>query len=557
LLTGGKVLVAGGENGTNALSSTEVYASEAPVWTTTMSLNSERAFHTASLLPNGKILVAGGYGSLGSTDTTEIYDPGTLTWALTGSLTNLRYFHTATLLNDGQIFVVGGLGTNSVATDRVDRYDPLSGLWKIASPLNLRRYWHTTTLLPNGNVLVAGGRTLSAVLTSTVELYDAATRTWRFTGSLAQPRASHVATLLPNGKVLVASGVGTNSYLPAAELYDPATGRWTATGSMKAGRTTQTATLLPNGNVLVAGGHSTTGITNGAEIFNPATGTWRLTGALITPRTGHTATLLSSAEVLVVGGLSPFASPQYLSSAELYDPATERWISAGSMSTGRWAHAAALLPNGKVLISGGNAEAGTFFSSAELFDPGLGFTDSWQPSITSITSPLSLGNSLVVTGAQFRGISSASGGNSQDSSTDHPLVQLRNIESGQTTFLHCTNWSATSFASVPVWNFPPGYALATVFVNGIAGTSSILNISVPIPTPPFISAPRQLGGSFQFSFTNSVGALFGALTTTNLALPTTNWTPLGGVVEISPGAFQFTDPQTTNSSGRFYSLRSL
>jgi hypothetical protein len=49
-----------------------------------------------------------------------------------------------------------------------------------------------------------------------------------------------------------------------------------------------------------------------------------------------------------------------------------------------------------------------------------------------------------------------------------------------------------------------------------------------------------------------VGALFGVLTTTNLALPLSNWTALGGVTEIAPGQFQFTDPQATNGGRRFY-----
>src|ERR1019366_363070 len=97
------------------------------------------------------------------------------------------------------------------------------------------------------------------------------------------------------------------------------------------------------------------------------------------------------------------------------------------------------------------------------------------------TSPLNLGSSLVVTGTQFRGVSEGSSGNSQDSSADYPLVQLRSLESGQTMFLSSTNWGTNSFISLPVWNFPPGYALATMFVNGIQSTSSIVNISVPIP----------------------------------------------------------------------------
>ena len=89
--------------------------------------------------------------------------------------------------------------------------------------------------------------------------------------------------------------------------------------------------------------------------------------------------------------------------------------------------------------------------------------------------------------------------------------------------------------------------------EGVVGSARIVNISVPIPTAPTLNSPQKLGnGSFQFSFNNSVGALFGVLSTTNLSLPMTNWTALGGVVEVSPGQFQFNDPQATNKPLRFY-----
>ena len=209
-----------------------------------------------------------------------------------------------------------------------------------------------------------------------------------------------------------------------------------------------------------------------------------------------------------------------------------------------------MLPNGQVLVAGG-FNFGTL-SSVELYDVGLGYTHSWQPQIATVPSPLNLGDSLVVTSAQFRGVAEGSGGNSQDSSTDYPLVQLRRLDNEQTVFLLTTNWSTNSFTSLPVWNFPPGFALATVFVNGIQSTSSIVNISVPVPTAANLTGPQKLTNGFQFAFTNNVGALFGVLATTNLALPLANWTALGGVVEISPGQFQFTDPQATNSPQRFY-----
>ena len=145
----------------------------------------------------------------------------------------------------------------------------------------------------------------------------------------------------------------------------------------------------------------------------------------------------------------------------------------------------------------------------------------------------------------------------KDSPTDFPLLQLRSLESGQTTFLLPSNWTTNSFTSVPVWGFPPGYALATVFVNGISSTGAVINISVPVPTPTTLTGARTLtNGAFQFTFTNNVGALLGVLATTNPALPLSNWTALGGVAEVSPGQFQLTDPQSTTAACRFYRIRS-
>jgi alpha-tubulin suppressor-like RCC1 family protein len=71
-----------------------------------------------------------------------------------------------------------------------------------------------------------------------------------------------------------------------------------------------------------------------------------------------------------------------------------------------------------------------------------------------------------------------------------------------------------------------------------------------------LSGKKLTDGSFQFAFTNNPGARFTALTATNLLIPMANWTSLGGVMEDSPGQFQFTDSQATNSPLRFYRVRS-
>jgi hypothetical protein len=77
-------------------------------------------------------------------------------------------------------------------------------------------------------------------------------------------------------------------------------------------------------------------------------------------------------------------------------------------------------------------------------------------------------------------------------------------------------------------------------------------------TAPLVltNGAKVVKGAFQFAFINTPGAVFTVLSTTNSALPLSNWTVLGGVTEVSPGQFQFTDPQATNTSRRFYRVRS-
>src|SRR5439155_1756274 len=102
------------------------------------------------------------------------------------------------------------------------------------------------------------------------------------------------------------------------------------------------------------------------------------------------------------------------------------------------------------------------------------------------TSPLLLGSNLVLTGSRFQGISQASGGNVQDSSTDYPVVQLRDIDNSQVAFLPVdptAGWSDTAFTSTPVNNFPPGPALVTVFTNGIPSDSKYVLVTSPVPSP--------------------------------------------------------------------------
>jgi hypothetical protein len=514
-----------------------------------------RNSHTATLLANGMVLVTGGLTTNGyATNAAELYNPSNETWTATSSLLAARRLHTATLLFGGQVLVAGGLDFNANGMVSAELRNPLTGLFTNTGSMTTPRSRHTATLLPSGKVLVAGG--LGSTLTATAELYDPVTGTWTTTRPMNTARQFHTATMLPNGKVLVAGGYNSGE-LYSSELYDPVDGTWT-TNTMYYPHNGHTATLLPDGKVLVAGG--TDPATGGtAELYDPAAGTWKPTRIMLEHRSYHTETLLPNGQVLVTGGnVNNGLSNDTTNTAELYDPASGTWAITGAMSVARVDHTATLLPNGNVLVAGGDNSTPPYYpADAELFDVGLGFGASSRPQVASGTSPVNLGTTLALIGSKFRGLSEASGGNgAQNSSSDCPVLELLSLGNEQTSFLATTNWSTTSFASLPVTNCPPGYALATVFVNGIPSVSAIVLVG-PEPGPIILANPaKTAGGAFQFSFTNTPGALFTVLATTNLPTASSNWTVLGRATETVDGQFQFSDTQATKYHSRLYRVSS-
>lgn len=89
-------------------------------------------------------------------------------------------------------------------------------------------------------------------------------------------------------------------------------------------------------------------------------------------RFGHAACLLSDGRVLISGG-SQFPGEKTLESTEIYDPATETFTGGPVMSQERSRHTATRLLDGRVLITGGNSiTAKGQLADTELYDPAAG-----------------------------------------------------------------------------------------------------------------------------------------------------------------------------------------
>jgi dipeptidyl aminopeptidase/acylaminoacyl peptidase len=277
----------------------------------------------------------------------------------------------------GIIYAVG-----SVFADTVTVTVPLvSGNFGTTGSMTSSHTGGAAVTLNDGSVLVVGG------LTTGGDRYDPASGTFAATpGGLTLFREGLTATGLPDGRVLVAGGGQVfPSTTCTAELFDPSTGLFSLTDSLgdsvvaaARGRRYHTATALADGRVLVVGGEGVASSVlyrlRTAEIYDVTTESFTVVASPDRTRSRHAAALLPDGRVLVTGGQTNFndiGDPH----AALFSPASGTWAATGAMSTGRNGHTATLLADGRVLVTGGSAlrqDASRRLATAELYDPSTG-----------------------------------------------------------------------------------------------------------------------------------------------------------------------------------------
>jgi hypothetical protein len=286
-----------------------------------------------------------------------VLDPATGQTTLKGATASGHYGAAIAQLQDGRVLVAGGLDGQR-ATTSAEIYDPESGTFSATGSTQFAFELRSAITLKDGRILVFG----NAEGNPDSETYDPATGKFSQTGSMTIGRYGAGAALLPDGRVLVAGGSAPEDEAGpmgplwydsvTAEIYDPRTGKFDSTGEMASGMVGATTAVLPDGRVLLIGDAGE------PEMYDPASGTFGPTGAFVEDRHVCSATVLHDGRILIAGGVEsepPEGTEDYrvLESTEYYNPVTNKFTSGAPMPTARWGHAALLMPDGSVLIIGG------------------------------------------------------------------------------------------------------------------------------------------------------------------------------------------------------------
>lgn len=278
----------------------------------------------------------------------------------TGSMAEGRYNPVAVRLLTGEVLVTGG---ESPIRASAELYDPSIGTWSYVGNMTTTRNLHTATLLNDGRVLIVGGYDISRNLLNSVEIYDPDTKTFQSAAVLNVTRKEHVAVKLQNGKVLVAGGSGNNK---STEIYDPDKNTWTRVGDLNNGRSNPTINLLMDGRVLVSGGVHNPTYLDDAELYDPETESWHLiTSKMQKIKSAHSSVLLPDGKVIITGGWD-HRIQQSIADVEIFNPTTGALIPGtgkhegqfevvSDMEVVRASHITEWVPGlNKVLVAGGN-----------------------------------------------------------------------------------------------------------------------------------------------------------------------------------------------------------
>jgi hypothetical protein len=481
-------------------------------WSTMSTLMPINPVHSA-LLYNGKILIVAGSGncppSQSGCPSGPPYGPSNNSGALLFDPTNgnITQFTVAwdifcngmVALSDGRVLINGG----SIQYDpflgelRSSVFDPSNNSFTDVQTMAHGRWYPTVTNLGDGRVMTFSGQNnIDGGTNKTVEIYTIGSG-WspEYTANWTPPLYPRMH-LLPNGKVFY-SGSSTTS-----RLFDPNAHTWTtvATTIYSGTRTYGTSVLLPltpadnyDPQVIIMGGGSPATKTTEIIDLGAATPSWRAGPSMSQARIEMNAVLLPTGKVLALGGsvTDEDASTKSLN-ADLYDPVSDSFSSAGANAYARLYHSVALLlPDATVWVAGGNPVRGSVEPHMEIYKPAYLFNSSGglatRPTITSAPSAISWNGAFTVSTPDAGNISSVvlvrPGTPTHAFDMDQRLVGLSyTLGSGTLTVTAPPNGNIA----------PPGYyMLFLVNSSGVPSVAKFVKLSSsggnPAPTVTSIS----------------------------------------------------------------------
>jgi len=312
--------------------------------------------------------------------------------------------------------------------------------------------------------------------------------------------------LLPNGKVFY-TGQGSGGRNPAGYFFDPVAKSWTLGPNTTVNRSYGGCALLPllppsyAPRVLCLGGPGL----NTTEIIDlsAATPTWTPGPNMSTARVQMNAILLPDGKVLASGGSVNDEAPDTPGkTADLYDSTTGTMASGGTASYSRLYHSTAvLLPDATVASMGSNpGDRGKYLGAIEIYRPPYLFdsqdhpTD--RPAIVDVTpSFINYGATFTVTYSATNSIASAV--LVRPGSTTHAFDMEQRVVGlcGPSPQPACGSGGTLSLTAPPSGNVaPPGYYMLFLLdTSGVPSVAAFVELSSFAAAPPdgAISSPAS------------------------------------------------------------------
>src|SRR6267378_1868470 len=367
-------------------------------WQTLPNLLPINPVHPA-LLRNGKVLIVSGSGNVAGNTNFQagIFDPQTGT-VTTQPINWDMFCNGMVILPDGRVFINGG----TLKYDpffghlRSAIYDQNTGVFTDIQNMAHGRWYPTVTNLGDGTLMTFSGLDENGSTNTTVEIYSVSTGWSTPIGSPFTPPLYPRMSVLPDGKVFYSGSTAQS------RLFDPVAKTWSgviATTNYGGTRTYGTSVLLPltpannyKPVVMIMGGGSPSTATTELIDLSAATPKWINGPSMSQPRIEMNATILPNGKILALGGpLNDEDTGTASLNADLYDPATNTFSSAGQNAFARLYHSnSLLLPDGTVWFAGGNPARGTYEQHMEIYSPAYLFkpdgTPAARPAITGVPS---------------------------------------------------------------------------------------------------------------------------------------------------------------------------